>query len=712
MTTAEEWVIVVWGLFNYFEVGCPVSEPSISAAANRCASMCWTARHSDRAKNLFDDCWKFCRVKAPEGPNRGIAALLKQLELARARSYDRNSFLDLDTLVLHAGDVDPQRIAIPEAGAVIDPANHLQGDHLSQFLSMADWVPEPNEASFRRPKPCHKVSPSDEIVIAKKLLENNLAVLVSESDVLKDGTGAPVVAGFFTVPHKPNEDRLITDRRPQNSTEQRLGWARLPQGPLLAQLILHPWQSVRGSADDISNYFHLLKHLDSWIPRNAVGRPLEGNKLLRFGADPQRRYYIALKTIPMGDLNGVCVAQGTHEAILREVGCIRGSETLQYEVPTPVGSTWEGLCIDDHIIVQKVAKGASDSSSALRDDEILAASRQHYKDLRIPVSSKKAVTKAYEFQAWGTHVDSNSGRVGAPLEKLCHLVVAARQFLQLPAVNRKLLQRLVGLFVHPFMHRRECMSVFQETYKVIERLPKSKLTPIPQQCQEELLWATLLLPFAHACVRWPVSNALSATDATLSHAGRAVAQVPAKLTEVCYRFAVHKGEGVRLDWACGALMPISSMVQAPNELEEALLCARWRVTERSRFKTASHINVQEMKVAVKQLTASIKKCSVGQRLVNLCDSRVVCGAWAKGRSSSRKLNSLLRRVLGHSVAGRKSLVHIWVSTKSNPADYPSRNAPIPQPQAPTAGLKVMLSESELQALAAKPQSRTRKKCSC
>ena len=30
-----------------------------------------------------------------------------------------------------------------------------------------------------------------------------------------------------------------------------------------------------------------------------------------------------------------------------------------------------------------------------------------------------------------------------------------------------------------------------------------------------------------------------------------------------------------------------------------------------------------------------------------------------------------------SVAGFSSLVHVWVSTRSNPADYPSRNAPVP-----------------------------------
>ena len=214
-------------------------------------------------------------------------------------------------------------------------------------------------------------------------------------------------------------------------------------------------------------------------------------------------------------------------------------------------------------------------------------------------------------------------------------------------------------------------------------MPKSKLTPLPQKCREELLWATLLLPFAHACVRWPVSNEISATDATLTHAGRAVAQVPAKLTELCYRFAVHKGEAVRLDWACGAIMPTSGIVQAPDELEQALLCARWRVTERSKFKASSHINnVQEMKVAIKQLKTAVKRCGTGQRLVNLCDSRVVCGAWAKGRSSSKNLNSLLRRVLCYRVAGFKSLVHVWVSTSCNPLVCKAAAQPVPAPVSP------------------------------
>ena len=89
--------------------------------------------------------------------------------------------------------------------------------------------------------------------------------------------------------------------------------------------------------------------------------------------------------------------------------------------------------------------------------------------------------------------------------------------------------------------------------------------------------------------------------ATPTHARRTVAELPAKLIEMCYRFGVHKGEAVRLDWALGARAPSSELVSAPRELEQALLCGRWRFIERSKFKSVCHINVQEMKVAVKQL---------------------------------------------------------------------------------------------------------------
>eukprot|EP00973_Karenia_brevis_P050950 7074893-Karenia_brevis.AAC.1 len=42
------------------------------------------------------------------------------------------------------------------------------------------------------------------------------------------------------------------------------------------------------------------------------------------------------------------------------------------------------------------------------------------------------------------------------------------------------------------------------------------------------------------------------------------------------------------------------------------------------------------------------------RIVNLSDSKVVVYSFAKGRSSSYRLNGLLRRALGHLLLGRKA----------------------------------------------------------
>ena len=43
-------------------------------------------------------------------------------------------------------------------------------------------------------------------------------------------------AGFFAVHHEVGSDRLINDRRPVNSIENRLGWAKLPHWALFCQV--------------------------------------------------------------------------------------------------------------------------------------------------------------------------------------------------------------------------------------------------------------------------------------------------------------------------------------------------------------------------------------------------------------------------------------------------------------------------------------------
>ena len=78
---------------------------------------------------------------------------------------------------------------------------------------------------------------------------------------------------------------------------------------MLVQLVVGDDEHVRGSGDDLSNYFYLLAHLPEWTVRNAFGRPVSGALFTEFGYDSSQIYYPAFRVVCMGDLNAVDIAQ-------------------------------------------------------------------------------------------------------------------------------------------------------------------------------------------------------------------------------------------------------------------------------------------------------------------------------------------------------------------------------------------------------------------
>ena len=67
-----------------------------------------------------------------------------------------------------------------------------------------------------------------------------------------------------------------------------------------------------------------------------------------------------------------------------------------------------------------------------------------------------------------------------------------------------------------------------------------------------------------------------------------------------------------------------------------------------------------------------RKPTRSQDIICLVDSEVALGAISKGRSSSYKLNGILRGSVGYLVALDISLKLIWIPSGCNPADAPSR----------------------------------------
>ena len=553
---------VIWSLFTFLENGSPCRYEDQVSLAYKALANPWTSLHQDYAGYLHDQVLSFNRLGCTDALGRGLEHLEKLVKLIKNSDY-KPGLQQLSEDISSAMDVHPSRMSLPETAGIINPADHLKGSHLEAFENMLEVVPHdvpPDPPT----KGCFKVRPQDMTEVYSKLLESGVATLIPEKLALRDESGNIVSAGLFAVPHKPDSDRIICDRRPLNELERRLVWAKLPHGALLTQLIVPKGFSVRGSGDDLSNYFYLLQHKPEWLHRNTVGQVVSGKGFEKFGFDPSENYILSFKVIPMGDLNAVDIAQQTHLEILKDCGVMRPSEVIAYRSPLPASPCLEGLYIDDHITIQVVPNRKLrrvSKSNLFRDDEINHASRERYDKLGIPISKKKQFTKEYTFQAWGTSVDSVTGRVGTPMLKLKQLEGLLLDVCQLPKVSQKLLQKVLGLLVHPCMHQRLIMSLLQEAYLFVNKLGKTGPAKLPKSVREELLLVGLLLPLCHSNIRWPVSSRVGASDASLKGGGRAVTLASNSVAQTLYRFSVHKGESVRLDWQKGLLLLLLQCVR-------------------------------------------------------------------------------------------------------------------------------------------------------
>ena len=128
-------------------------------------------------------------------------------------------------------------------------------------------------------------------------------ILMEESS-LPWGLGGTILdGGWFCVDHSKVRLRLASDHRPQNATEGTLRWPDLPSGPAMIHLKLEPWETVRGSGEDLECWYYC--HKESRYAKNAAGRRVRGEQFTKFGALPGKSYRFCLSVVVMGDTNGL-----------------------------------------------------------------------------------------------------------------------------------------------------------------------------------------------------------------------------------------------------------------------------------------------------------------------------------------------------------------------------------------------------------------------
>ena len=142
-------------------------------------------------------------------------------------------------------------------------------------------------------------------------------------------------------------------------------------------------------------------------------------------------------------------------------------------------------------------------------------------------------------------------------------------------------------------------------------------------------------------------------------------------------FLGHAARGGR-DHHSGFAAQVRPFFECPAWVRELAGSLPWRERFRYRFRKAAHINVLEA-VAYGTLLRNLAASAPESRPVIMTDSRVVLGATAKGRSSSRALNGTLRTTLPYVLGGDLYPGGIHLNSDANPADAPSRGRPVPAP---------------------------------
>ena len=201
---------------------------------------------------------------------------------------------------------------------------------------------------------------------------------------------------------------------------------------------------------------------------------------------------------------------------------------------------------------------------------------------------------------------------------------------------------------------------------------------------DEIAAAALHLPLAQGDLRRRVSSEVWAVDATPQAAGMCEASVAPEIARALFRRSEVRGEHVRLDDAPLAV-DVSDRLIARDADTDDLVCAMpWRVCSSYSFRQSAHINLQETRALRNAVRSLVKKkgSEDPQRKICFSDSRVCIGAVAKGRSSSCRLNTILRSLLSYLVLGRLTVCLIWIATGVNPADDPSRFVKLRAPSAP------------------------------
>lgn len=253
------------------------------------------------------------------------------------------------------------------------------------------------------------------------------------------------------------------------------------------------------SSDDLCEFYYTFTVSNERAARNAIGMIFDSKEvshLLCF--DPSfhgRQWHICLGTLAMCDGLAVEIAQQSHYNLLQQLaGCLRGDEVIAYRQPIPRDPFYELLTIDDHVGLQKVLKGVALEDQATRDKEVIANAGMAYEQVGLTSHPGKRQRQVAHSTVSGAEVNGTLGCVSAPRSRGAMLVFVTAILVQKQQTTRRILQSIIGNWVHVLLFRRPGFSVLEAVFHEGVHLRLDEVFTLSRQSIKELTVLMILGP--------------------------------------------------------------------------------------------------------------------------------------------------------------------------------------------------------------------------
>jgi hypothetical protein len=314
-----------------------------------------------------------------------------------------------------------------------------------------------------------------------------------------------------------------------------------------------------------------------------------------------------------------------------------------------------------------------------------------YEQANLPLNASKAFDRATTGAFWGIEVDGRKGLVRASSARFWPLVLITIRVLSLGVCTLGLLESMVGSWLSILIVKRRLLCLMDQVYKALHAggAPGTVLR-ISDAMRDELFVFCILGTVASVNMRAEVLPQVFCTDASNWGFAAVSADVPPRIAVELMRHALTKPLWTKLLPPAKAWLKAKSLLEAKDELPGAEtydlhplweLCARaleFVELFRSKHTRQVHINVGELRGFL-ALERRLCRQYAAFRWLEFLDSQVCLGALVKGRSASPTLNRELARNVPYILGADATSLHCYVSSKLNPADAPTRHAPVPRP---------------------------------